>query len=62
MTAAPTRAQIDAAKTSGMVWVNTQSGVYHKGGKWYGTTKQGKFMTEQEAIKSGYHASKTNGK
>ena len=50
---------IAAAKASGKVWVNTDSGVYHKGGQWYGATKQGKFMTEQEAIKAGYRAAKT---
>ncbi len=51
--------EIAAAKASSKVWVNTETGVYHKGGQWYGATKQGKFMTEDEAIKSGYRASKT---
>ena len=51
-------AETQAAKSSGKVWVNTESGVYHKGGKWYGATKQGKFMTEQEATKAGYRAAK----
>ena len=50
---------ISAAKASGKVWVNTQTGVYHKGGKWYGATKHGKFMTEQEAVQAGYRASKS---
>jgi hypothetical protein len=50
--------EIAAAKASGQVWVNTETGVYHKSGRWYGATKQGKFMTEQEAIKAGYHVSK----
>jgi hypothetical protein len=50
---------IAAAKASGKVWVNTSTGVYHKDtDRWYGKTKQGKFMTEQEAIKAGYRASK----
>ena len=51
-------AEIQSAKDGGKVWVNTQSGVYHNGGKWFGATKQGKFMTEQDAIKGGYKAAK----
>ncbi len=43
----------------GMVWVNTQTGVYHKeGDRWYGKTKHGKFMTESQAIQEGYRAAK----
>jgi hypothetical protein len=49
---------IASAKASGKVWVNTESGVYHKGGRWYGKTKQGKFMSEDDAKKAGYHAAK----
>lgn len=49
---------IQSAKADGKVWVNTESGVYHKSGKWFGNTKQGKFMTEQDAIKAGYKAAK----
>jgi hypothetical protein len=51
-------AQIQAAKASGQVWVNTNSGIYHKGGRWYGATKEGKFMSEQDAIKAGYKEAK----
>jgi hypothetical protein len=51
-------AEIQSAKASGQVWVNTDSGVYHKGGKWFGATKQGKFMSEQDAVKAGYRAAK----
>ncbi len=45
------------ANNAGMVWVNTDSGVYHKPGThWYGKTKQGKYMTEADAQKAGYRA------
>jgi len=47
------------ASSAGMVWVNTESGVYHKRGtRWYGRTKKGKYMAEADAIKAGYHAAK----
>ena len=45
---------------AGMVWVNLESKVYHKeGDRWYGKTKNGKYMTEADAIKAGYRAVKT---
>jgi len=53
-TGAPSSQDIAAAKASGKVWVNTDSGVYHKSGRWYGKTKAGKFMTETEAKAAGY--------
>jgi len=54
----PSPADIAAAKASGKVWVNLDTGVYHKGGRWYGKTKNGKFMTVDEAKKAGYTAAK----
>jgi hypothetical protein len=40
-----------------MVWVNTGTKVYHKSGsKYYGNTKQGKWMSEADAQKAGYKA------
>ncbi|MGB8010250.1 MAG: hypothetical protein WCF68_01440 [Terriglobales bacterium] len=56
--AKPTSADIAAAKASGKVWVNTETGVYHKGGRWYGKTKAGQFMTELDAKAAGFKAAK----
>ena len=54
----PSAADIAAAKASGKVWVNLDTGIYHKGGRWYGKTKNGKFMSVDEANKAGYKAAK----
>jgi hypothetical protein len=44
---------------SGMVWVNTETKVYHReGDRWYGQTKRGSYMTETDAIRAGYRAAK----
>jgi len=41
----------------GLVWVNTETHVYHReGSRFYGTTKKGKYMTEAEATKEGNRA------
>jgi hypothetical protein len=53
---AATSSEIASAQASGKVWVNTDTGVYHKSGRWYGKTKTGKFMTESEAKATGYKA------
>ena len=53
--------QTRPANSTGMVWVNTESGIYHKPGtRYYGKTKQGKYMTEADAIKAGYRAAGKN--
>ncbi|HXR32680.1 MAG TPA: signal protein [Verrucomicrobiae bacterium] len=57
----PATQQTRPANTTGMVWVNTDSGIYHKPGtRYYGKTKQGKYMSEADAIKAGYRAAGKN--
>lgn len=54
-----TDAQIAAAKSAGQVWVNTSSKVYHDGSsQYFGATKEGKFMSEKDAIAMGAHKAK----
>ena len=50
--------EIAAAKANHKVWVNLDTGKYHKGGRWYGKTKNGKFMTADDAQKAGYKSAK----
>jgi hypothetical protein len=39
----------------GLVWVNTEAGVYYgRRSPFYGTTGKGKYMTEQDAKQAGY--------
>jgi hypothetical protein len=41
----------------GLVWVNTETHVYHReGSRFYGTTKKGKYVSEADAIKEGDRA------
>jgi hypothetical protein len=48
-----------AESGAGMVWVNTATGLYHKkGSRWYGKTKKGKYMLEEDAMKAGYKPAK----
>lgn len=47
----------------GMVWVNLESGVYHyQSSRFYGKTKSGKYMSEADAVKAGYHPAKNEKK
>jgi hypothetical protein len=55
----PAKPQPPAANGAGVVWINTDTGVYHKQGtRWYGKTKHGKYMLETDAIKAGYKPAK----
>ena len=52
-----------APPAPGMVWVNLDTKVYHVAGdRWYGKTKHGQYMTEADAVKAGYRASKSGPK
>ena len=45
----------DVDLSDAMVWVNLDSKRYHKEtSAWYGRTKNGKYMSEADAIKAGY--------
>src|SRR5690348_15871004 len=57
-TPAPTAQEIADVKSKGMVWVNTGSKVYHKDGKFFGTTKHPYFKTEDEARPAGFKSAK----
>jgi hypothetical protein len=58
-TASPPEAAAKVPPQKGMVWVNTESGIFfHEGDRWYGKTKEGKFMLEADAKKAGYREAK----
>lgn len=60
---APAATAAQQPPVKGMVWVNLSTKVYHKeGDRYYGNTKNGKFMTEADAIKAGYREAKPSGK
>jgi hypothetical protein len=54
-TTPPSAQDIANAKSQGQVWVNLDTRVYHKSGNFYGKTKRGKFETEEDAKKEGFH-------
>ena len=69
--AAPTQAQLggdaqpdttssapggNAAPAAGQVWVNTRSGtIWRPGSRYFGKTREGRYMGEAEATAAGYH-------
>jgi DNA uptake protein ComE-like DNA-binding protein len=58
-TAAAAQVPYTPPPAAGMVWVNLETKVYHKeGDRWYGKTKNGKYMTEADALQAGYRAVK----
>jgi DNA uptake protein ComE-like DNA-binding protein len=58
----PDEAAYQPPPSKGMVWVNLDSKIYHReGDRWYGKTKNGKYMTEADAEKAGYRVSKEKG-
>ena len=62
-TAQSTPAETAQPAEKGTVWVNLDTKVYHReGDRWYGKTKHGKYMSEADAQKAGYRASKTGPK
>ena len=55
--ATPNPISADSKPQAGQVWVNTKSGVFWRvGTRYYGKTKEGKYMSEPDAIKARYHA------
>jgi len=57
--APPAGVQAQTPPAPGMVWVNTATKIFHReGDPWYGKTKEGRFMSEADAVKAGYRASK----
>jgi len=51
-----------APPVRGMVWVNTSTKVFHReGDRWYGKTKEGKYMSEADALAAGFREAKPGG-
>lgn len=51
----PANKDVSGGNPSVAVWVNTNSGVYHcSNTRWFGNTKNGKYMTQKEAQSKGY--------
>ncbi|MEO7653369.1 MAG: hypothetical protein ABIZ80_23160 [Bryobacteraceae bacterium] len=57
-TTLPSAQDIANAKSQGLVWVNPGARVYYKEGEFYGRTKSGKFINENDAVQQGFHEAK----
>jgi hypothetical protein len=59
--APPSASEIADAKAKGLVWCNKNTKVYHLAdSKFYGTTKNGAFMSVDDAKKAGYKQAQDN--
>lgn len=48
-------------KSCNQVWVNKNTHIYHtQNDKWYGKTKNGNYMCEEQAINDGFRKAKRN--
>jgi hypothetical protein len=55
----PARKVVPMPPVPGMVWANLDTKRYHQeGSRWFGATKNGKYMTEADAVRAGYKAAK----
>jgi hypothetical protein len=53
---------VESPLNSDQVWVNTKSGKYWKNGsRYYGKTKQGEYLSEEEAVQKGYRPANGTG-
>jgi Helix-hairpin-helix motif len=58
-TAAASSGVAQTPPSPGMVWANPKTKIYHTAGdRFYGKTKHGQWMTEDDALKAGYRKSK----
>ena len=53
----PSEKEISEARAKGLVWTNPTTKVYHKDGEFYGRTRNGKFMSEADAVRQYYRPS-----